>query len=155
MGNNGTFKTSPTPKINISPQHQNNTTFSKITPLLKNNISPQHQNNATFSKITPLQKIRIIPPNNIPLHNYYVSVHVRHIQLIKENINYVCTVLFSPAVSTFLTVITLGYSATFQNLTTVSIKTKYVTKNVFNTKCHLDQQYKYSRSTSKIKNKFH
>ena len=115
---------SPTPKINISPQHQNNTTFSKITPLLKNNISPQHQNNATFSKITPLQKIRMIPPNNIPLYNYYVSVHVRHIQLIKEKINYGCTAHFSPAVSTFLTVIILGYFATFPNLTTVSIKKK-------------------------------
>ena len=73
----------------------------QIPPLLQNNISPRHQNNATLSKITPLQKSRILPPNNIQLHKYYVSFHVDHLQLIKEQINYLYATLFSHAISTF------------------------------------------------------
>lgn len=81
------------------------------------------------------------PPNNIPLHKYYISFHVYHIQLIKEEINYLYATLFSPAISTFITAITLGYFTTFPNLTTVLVK-KYLTKTIFSAKFHLDQQYK-------------
>ena len=43
----------------------------------------------------------------------------------------------------------MGYFTTFPNLTTTLVK-KYLQKSIFNAKGHLDQQYKNSRSTSKI-----
>ena len=92
---------------------------STLPPLLQNNISLQHQNNVTLSKITPLQKMHISPPNNIPLPKYYAAFHV---QLIKDQINYLYAALFSPAISTFLAAINLNYFATFPNLTTKLVK---------------------------------
>ena len=122
---------------------------SQIPPLLQNNISPQHQTNATISKIMPLQKVRIPPPNNIPLRKYYILFHVHHLQLIKEQINYLFTALFSPAISTFLTAIKIGYFTTFPNLTKTLVK-KYLTKTIISAKGYLVQQYKNSKYTSKI-----
>ena len=81
------------------------------------------------------------PPNNIPLHKYHVYFHVHHMQLIKEHINYLYAVLFSPLISSFLTAISLGYFATFTNLTTVQFN-KHKIKTIFSAKGHLDQQYK-------------
>ena len=43
----------------------------------------------------------------------------------------------------------MGYFTSFPNLTTTLVK-KYLQKGMFNAKGHLDQQYKNSRSTSKI-----
>ena len=77
------------------------TVLSTLPSLLQNNISLQHQNNATLSKITPLQKIHIPPPNNVPLPKYYADFHIHHVQLIKNQINYLYAALFSPTISTF------------------------------------------------------
>ena len=94
----------------------------KIPPLLQNNISPRHQNNATLSKNTPQQKMRILPQNNISLPKFYSAFHVHHVQLLKDQINYLYAALFSPALSTFLAAIKLNYFATFPNLTTKLVK---------------------------------
>ena len=91
--------------------------------------------------ITPLQKMHIPPPNNIPLPKYYAAFHVHHVQLLKDQINYIYASLFNPELSTFLAAINLNYFATFPNLTTKLVQ-KYLTKTIFSAKGHLDLQYK-------------
>ena len=100
---------------------------------LQDNPSPTISNSITN---------RSIPPTT-DMVNYLGESN-----LLGDCINFLYAACFSPAKSTFIQAVEAGFLTTWPNLTPYNVK-KYLLKSMPSAKGYLDQQYMYTRSTTR------